>query len=161
MKHATFLIALLIFFILGDCQEGKSPVESTKSDAEVAQEIALVWQDFIDLWEKGDVNGCLKFMTNDYINMPSFESTQDFQETKEMFMNLAENNTVDVIDYKQIEVFVHDNMAYEFGILKQNITPHGEESFNSIARFVTVFQKQEDGSWKFHRWMAQPQINTD
>jgi ketosteroid isomerase-like protein len=46
-------------------------------------------------------------------------------------------------------------MAYEFCLLEQKITPHGQESVVAKSRCLAVFKKQEDGSWKFHRWMVQ------
>jgi hypothetical protein len=47
----------------------------------------------------------LAYLADDYINIPSYNLTQDFQETKDMFQNMVDNSTIET-EYKQTEIFV-------------------------------------------------------
>ena len=156
MKPLTFLLILLSAIILLNCQPEKKSIESPINDAEVAEEISQVWADYIEYANNGNLDGALSMMTDDYVNMQASNSTQyGVEETKEFLVEWLENNTSEIVDYSQIELFVHDDMAYEFCFLEQKITPEGQESVNVKSRCLSVFKKQEDGSWKFHRWMVQ------
>jgi len=156
MKPFPYLLVLLSVIFLMNCQQEKKPIENTITDAEVAEKITQVWADYIELANNNDIDGCLSFMTDDYINMGAYNSTQyGVEETKEFFSSWLENNTAIIVDYEQIELFVHDDMAYEFCLLEQEITPDGQETVIVKSRCLAVYKKQEDGNWKFHRWMAQ------
>ena len=156
MKPFTFLIALLSVIILMNCQQEKKQNENSKTDAEVAEEIVQVWADYIEYANNDNLDACMSMMTDDYINMASYNSTQyGIEETKEFTASWLENNTSEIVDYQQIELFVHDDMVYEFCMLEQKITPDGQETIIAKSRCLSVFKKQEDGSWKFHRWMVQ------
>jgi len=156
MKPFTFLLALLSAIFLMNCQQEKNQNENSTTDAEVAEEIAQIWADYIEFANNDDLDACMSMMTDDYVNMQASNSTQyGVEETKEFIAGWLENNTSEIVDYQQIELFVHDNMAYEFCFIEQKITPDGQESVNVKSRCLAVFKKQEDDSWKFHRWMVQ------
>jgi ketosteroid isomerase-like protein len=155
MKVFQFSIALFSLIILTNCQQEKQAV-SPKSDAEVAQELAQTWGNYIEISNNGDIDSMMTFFTEDFINWPSYNSTQTgLGELKTMFKSYFENNTSEITDYQQSEVFVHGDMAYEFAKLEQNVTPNGNEMIVVKQRCISVFHKQNDGRWKFYRWMGQ------
>ena len=152
------LTAVLLFTVIA-CNDTPVPVDKAQQHAKVVQDIEQTWADHIKLWEQGDAKGCAAFYTEDMINMPSYNSTQNgLDELLDMFTDFMSKRKVDVLNQTTIEVFVHDSMAYEFGSFEQKITYKDTEREPVISkcRYISVFKKQPDGSWKWHRWMSQP-----
>lgn len=155
MKQSSLLIISVISILIISCAHHQNS-ESSLNEEAIKKEIALANEGFWDAWENGDADKCMSYMTADYKNMPAIDVTTDFQATREMFQNAVASNIVSNLDYKQIEIFVHENMAYEFGWLDQTlIIKESRDTINTHARFITVWKKLDDGMWKFHRWMAQ------
>jgi len=76
-------------------------------------------------------------------------------EIEAVFRDNFDAGRYDIIERSTIEVFGHADMAYEFGTLRQTFTPTGGESAVQEMRYSSVFRRGEDGTWRFHRWMAQ------
>ena len=153
-NYFTLLFYLSLAILLTTCQQSQEEKTQT-TDAEVAKQIESLWKNYLDMWNSGNIDGCITFFTKDVINMPSYNSTQNNpEEIYAMFKEFTSDATVK-ISYKPEELFVHDTMAYEFGILEQDITPTGKETVYQNLRCITVYKEQDDGSWKFFRWLAQ------
>lgn len=156
MKKIKSISLLMLAMFIAACTH-QHPEETTKiNKEEVASELEKTWDNFSAAWKSGDAEACLSYMTPDYINMPSYDATQDFQETREMFLSLFENIKIESAKFEQGEVFVHEDMAYEFGKLHQVwINASSGDTTSVHNRCMTVWKKTEDDSWKMHRWLAQ------
>ena len=146
------LLILLIVFYLAACQQNQ---QSGQAYDKAAEEIQILNDAYCTAWMNGEVEECLSMMTPDYVNY-LVNNTQNRLEVEDMFNSITENTiTTDAI-FKRDELFVHDEMAYEFGYFIRNIAPKsGGKTRSAKDRYITVFKKQ-DGQWKFHRWMPQP-----
>ena len=148
------ILILLIAFVMVTCQQNP---QTGKAYEKVAEELQSLNDEYAAAWMNGEVEKCLSMMTPDYVNYLSYHNTQNRQAVEDMFFNMAETNTIANARFDRKELFVHDNMAYEFGYLTQDITPNsGGETQTSRSRYITVFKKHE-GEWMFHRWMPQPE----
>ncbi len=156
MKRTSALLILVIFFLVIGCTQ-KEPKSIPKLNEDVVIEnLAVILEDFFEAWQSGDAEKCVSYLTTDYINMPSLDATTDFQATQEMFQDALAKNIIEDLEYKQIEIFVHSNMAYEFGWLDQTwINNESNDTIDTHTRCITVWKKLDDGTWKLHRWMAQ------
>lgn len=157
MKPLRCIALLLLSACLIGCTQ-QAPTETITVDKEgVAAAIANIWADYLVAWKNGDAETCVSYLTPEgYINMPSYAQTTDFLETSEMFISVFQNNIIDRADYEQLEVFVHEDMAYEFGLLDQQWIDRSSGDTTAFKnRFVSVWKKMEDDSWKLYRWMAQ------
>ena len=154
-----FKIIVICFFslvIISRCSQQKKTDLTAQDIARVRHDIEKTWKQFIDKWEQGSAVAAAAFFTEDGINVPSLDSTQRGRdEISAYFTNIFLTSNIEVVSQKVNEVFVHENMAYEFGTIEQIVKPHNAEAVNIKHRYVSVFKKQEDGSWKFHRWMGQ------
>jgi ketosteroid isomerase-like protein len=74
-----------------------------------------------------------------------------------MIAGLYSSNTVAIINQNTTEVFVHGEMAYEFGTQELRIQPRDAELVTTKFCYVSVFKMQADGSWKWHHWFGQPE----
>ena len=129
---------------------------SLNSDAEVAKELLQVWKDYIQVSNTGDIDKLMTFFTDDYVNMPSYNSTQTGPAELRPFMKeFLETSKPQIIDYQQIEAFIHGNMAYTFGNVDMYITPRSGQKTIIKQRCITVYKKDAEGKWKLFRWMGQ------
>ena len=146
------LLTLFIALLLVACQQNP---QSGQAYNKAAEELQALNEDYWTAWMNGDTEACLSMLTPDFVNY-LVDNTQNRQETEDLFTWFAENITTTNAISKRDELFVHDDMAYEFGYFLRDITPKRTGKTRSIRdRYITVFKKQ-DGQWKFHRWMPQP-----
>lgn len=130
--------------------------EAVKSDTEIAKELLQVWKDYIQVSNTGDIDKLMTFFTDDYVNMPAYNSTQTGSKELEPFMkDFVLNFKPQITDYQQIEAFVHGNMAYAFGKFDMFTTPKGGQKVLGKQRCITVYKKDAEGKWKLYRWMGQ------
>jgi len=155
MKPASLLTTLICMFFFAACQQNPPPAESAINNQEVAQEIANVWKDYINKANSGDIKSLRAFFEDDHVNMPEYKFTQyGGDQTFEMIADFLSQFDNKITDYKQIEVFVHGNMAYEFAQLEQIAVSTDQDTIVSKQRCLSVFKKDNE-SWKFYRWINQ------
>ncbi len=148
MRSLIILIALWLVA----CQQNP---QSGPAYEKVAEELQVLNDEYCTAWMNGEMDECLSMMTPDFVNY-LVNNTQNRQQVENMFHNIAENMTTTNAIFKRDELFVHDDMAYEFGYFIRDITPKSSGETRSVRdRYITVFKRQ-DGQWKFHRWMPQP-----
>ena len=146
------LLIILLALLLVACQQNP---QNGPAYEKVAEELQVLNDEYCTAWMNGEMEECLSMMTPDYVNY-LVNNTQNHQEVETMFHNIADNMTTTNAIFKRDELFVHDDMAYEFGYFIRDITPKSSGKTRNVRdRYITVFKKQ-DGNWKFHRWMPQP-----
>lgn len=158
MKPLFAHTLVLVLLSLGACGDATEPIEQVQNEATVREAIEQLWQKTIEGMENGDASALVPLYTEDLINMPSYGSTQNGpSEVEAMWEALFSSSTIDVQSHTTTEVFVHDGMAYELGAMEFEQKPRSSDQDSRIRRFryVSVFQQQSDGTWKFHRWLAQ------
>ena len=140
----------------GACAPAPAPVDEAQAQAAARAGIRQTWEEFIRVWEQGDGAAAAALYTRDAVNMPAYGFTQNGAvEIEESFTEYQSAATIKVLSQKTDEVFVHGDMAYEVGTIVQELTPPEGEPTTLPYRYVAVFQRQDDGSWKFHRWLGQ------
>ena len=55
------------------------------------------------------------------------------------------------IDLVTLDVGVSGDVAHETGTVQLTITPEGKGSITGMAKYLVVWKRQTDGSWKIHR----------
>ncbi len=159
MRNSFLLnLSFVLLLIFTACKETESPADQAQQQAAVVEEIKETWHDIIKVWEQGDATACAEFFTEDAIHMPSYNSTSNGRAELEAGMvDYFSSTKVLAVSQTTNEVFVHDSMAYEFGSLEQKFQRQEAEPVVTKLRYLSVFKKQPDGSWKLHRWLAQAQ----
>jgi len=141
---------------LQSCSNGSDKKDSAGFDPKAAEELRLLWDEYIKVSNKGDFDQLITFFTDDYVNMPFYGSTQTGREETIGFLkDFTEKENPSIFNYERTELFVHNTMAYEFGILEMSKIPSCGDQVIFKQRCLTVFKKDTDGKWKFHRWMSQ------
>jgi ketosteroid isomerase-like protein len=120
-----------------------NPLILIDNEAEVANQLMRIWEGLYEGMNNKDIDKVMSYFTEDYINYPSYGSTQiGYEQTKPFLNSFIENRPYQEMDIEQIEVKVLGDFAFE--VVK-----------DENQRGFSIFQKQSDGSWKFYRWNGQ------
>ena len=116
--------------------------------ADVAQVYAL-WNEFAAAAIAGDMERWLALWSDDGIHMPPGAKRQVGKEqirteVQPRFELFDQNMTIDLE-----EVRILGDQAFSHGTCEFALTPKkGRETMNSSGKFLTILEKQGDGSWK-------------
>jgi len=133
----------------------KNEEPQVQSNEEVAKELLKIWEEMDSSTQNWNTDLVSSAWTDDYVNLPAYGVTQNKQESLDFVTDIAINNRWEFVEFKPLELFVENDIAFEFSLLEHNVTPNdGGETVNTKMRCCTVY-KRVDGKWKIHRWMPQ------
>jgi ketosteroid isomerase-like protein len=156
MKHLRIFAAIIVSVMFLGCTNETTDKTDSLNKEEISSQINRNWDDFILAFNNGDIDKAMSFVADDYINMPSYDLTQNYEETKAMFQGMVDNNFLQWNSYTQTEIFVHPDMAYQFGLIDMVlISKSSGDTVINKNRSITVWKLMDDGSWKFYRWLGQ------
>jgi uncharacterized protein (TIGR02246 family) len=98
-----------------------------------------------------DMEAALSFYTDDAISLPSYEPMiKGKAAIKEHNMKSHEAGfKMNSMTLNTLEVLSAGDLAYEIGTYKVNMTiPGMPNTVDDNGKYLTVWQKQDDGSWK-------------
>jgi ketosteroid isomerase-like protein len=157
MKNAVLFLGMLFICVMTGCQQGRQKSDTLRNDPAVAEDLEELWNDYIEVLNNRDFEKLITFFTDDYINMPYPGSTQTGREETIAFLkDFAENDNPTIMSYRRTEIYIHDSMAYEYGVIEISRIPVCGDQVIDQQRCFTVFKKDTGGRWRFHRWMGQP-----
>ena len=154
MKKAIFLVVVLAVL---SCQQTKQNVQTTEEyQAKVKEEITQISRLYLEAWENEDIDSVMYFLDEGFINMFRFGMSSTKEQSPDDFANVFDNYSVEDVEYEIVEVIVDQNYTIETGLLKQKwITNDKQDTVLFDVRLISVYKKQEDGSWKIFRGIGQ------
>lgn len=154
MKKTELFIGFLCLSALFSCQPEKKPADVYK--AEVAEELSRLNKLYFEAWQNEDLDSCMSFLAPDFINMFSYGPVSNYEQCRETNKKVFDDYIIEGVKYERTECFVDCDMAFEDGLFEQQwITNDKSDTIFFKMRGLTVFKKQEDGSWKQFRLIAQ------
>jgi ketosteroid isomerase-like protein len=155
MKKTPLFLTFLVFFI--SCQQTVQTGQATEEyKMEVKEAIAKSNKLSYEAWENKDLDSTLFFYDEGFINMFNFELSYTKQECREGFQEIFDTYSTEGIEFKSIDLVVDNDYAIETGMFKQKwITIDKQDTIHFDMRTMTVFKKQDDGSWKIFRLIGQ------
>ena len=155
MKNIRYLFIFLIF--IASCQQTNQNAQTAEQyQAKVKEEIAQLDRLFFEAWENEDLETCLSMLDEGFINMFSFGDSMTKEQCHDGFTDVFNTYSIEDVEYESAEVLVDHNYAIETLLFKQKwITNDKQDTISFDMRQMTVFKKQEDGSWKWYRHFAQ------
>lgn len=143
-------ILLLTVFLIISCGPQPEPPTNT---AEVRQAIEAANAQLVEAFNQGDAAAAAAFYTEDAIFMPpNSEPARGRQAIQEK--TAADMAALHLSDLALTtsEVDVHGDTAIETGSFTIKLTPPGqEEAIQDQGKYIVIWKKQADGSWKVHR----------
>ncbi len=127
------------------------PAVNLSAQDDIRSAIESLNQEMEEAMIAGDFSQMTKFYTKDVISLPDFEPgirglDKIMEKTKQ---EMDAGFKVLSADFKTTDVFTGGDLAVEVGewVMKMQM-PDMEESWEDTGKYVTLWQKQSDGSWK-------------
>ena len=155
MKRVTPIIALLYLLILVNCEQGSKLPENYQED--VCAELIEFTHESLKTWENEDLETYMSYLDEDIVNMYSYDLSMNLEENREGFKDLFDTYSIEDVKFEALECFVDHNYAFVVGFLDQKWISNDQQDtvVTDKLRFLNVFKKQEDGSWKMFRIIGQ------
>jgi len=146
-----YAINLLLIIACSSTSEKPEDITETKPDFEtIEKEIATIIDRYNMVFADGNLDSLLSFYEADALSIPPGaalnRSAVEIVRVNEDFN--AENNYI-LIETGEIEFRTSENMVVAFTTFIDYWVPKsGGETAHRDGRWITVWRKQDDGSWK-------------
>lgn len=113
---------------------------------------------FSEAFARGDTKALAALYTPDAIIFPPDSEMIRGNEGIGAFWKTSRDNGVQSATLTTDDVGRSGDVAYEAGKVSLKIQPPGKEATTALAKYVVVWKRQPDGSWKLHRdiWNSLP-----
>ena len=113
---------------------------------------------FSEAFARGDTKALAALYTSDAIAFPPDSEMIRGNDAIGVFWKGTRESGVLGAALTTIEVSRSGDVAYEVGKASLTIQPAGKEPTTAMAKYVVVWKRQADGSWKLHRdiWNSLP-----
>ncbi len=146
-----FNLILLSLLLIAGCTPTEPVEEATTTEADV-EAINQLPATFAAALNAGDLDGILAGFTDDVVRMPPNEPAIIGKESLRSRMQANLDQNTYQLDNPPEEVQVSGDWAFARGTYTVTVTPKaGGESIQLEGKYLVVFQKQPDGSWKAAR----------
>lgn len=151
----------IIFFTLILIFPALAYAETQASDNGVREASAAIEEantKFSEAFERGDSKALSAMYTSDAIAFPPDSEMIQGNEAIGEFWNATRESGVKSVKLTTLDVGRSGDLAYEDGKVSLTIQAEGKEPTTATAKYVVVWQRQADGSWKLHRdiWNSLP-----
>ena len=113
---------------------------------------------FSEAFARGDAKALAAMYTSDAIAFPPDSEMIRGNEAIGEFWKATRDSGVRAAVLTTVEVDRSGDVAYEVGKVSLTIQPAGKDPTTAVAKYVVVWKRQADGSWKLHRdiWNSLP-----
>ena len=152
----TIGLFALIFAISSTAYAGSKMTDEGVREARAAIEAANA--KFSDAFARGDAKALAAMYTPDAIAFPPDSDMVHGNEAIGEFWKATRDSGVQTAALTTVDVSRSGDVAYEVGKVSLTIQPAGKELTTAVAKYVVVWKRQADGSWKLHRdiWNSVP-----
>jgi uncharacterized protein (TIGR02246 family) len=160
-KYQVFGLLMLVALLLSACQPIVAESEPQPSDEDVTAAVNALWDEYEASQMAGDPDRWIALWTDAGVKMapdaPAIEGTDQIYARAQRSMA----DPVDEMVITALETQSSGDMAYSRGVFSFTFTidETGEQEMMD-GKFMTILQRQPDGSWKIHRdihnWNAPP-----
>lgn len=142
----NFVLLMLLATVLGACSAAESA-----DDVEAAVE--AIFQEYGDSLEAGDAERWGALWTEDGVQMPPGAPANEGKET----ILTGLRGALQIFSFSDMQINVEEvqnagDWAYARGVYTVTYLPNdGSDAIFIDGKFMSIFQKQDDGTWKLHR----------
>ena len=147
-KRGVVLSALIVA-ISSAAHAGSKGTDERVREARAAIEAANV--EFSQAFVRGDGKALAAMYTSDAIAFPPDKEMIRGNDAIGEFWKATRNSGVQSVALTTIDVGRSGDVAYEVGSVSLRIQTPGTEPTTVAAKYVVVWKRQTDGSWKLHR----------
>ena len=156
VSKRTVVLCALVAAISSNAYAGSTGDDEGVREARAAIEAANT--KFSEAFARGDAKTLAAMYTPDAIAFPPDSEMIRGNEAIGNFWKTTRDNGVQSATLTTVDVGRSGDVAYEVGKVSLTIQPVGKEPTMSAAKYVVVWKRQSDGSWKLHRdiWNSLP-----
>ncbi len=100
----------------------------------------------------GDVEGILSNYTDDVVSMPPDLPAMVGKDALRAYYEEAFSQlSIESLEMTAAETHVAGDWAFSRGNFEQTVTPSGGDAFNVVGKYLFIFHREADGSWKIAR----------
>jgi len=147
-RRAVVLLALVIA-LASTVYAGSKGKDAGVREARAAIEAANA--KFSEAFARGDAKALAAMYTSDAIAFPPDGEMIRGNEAIGEFWKSTRESGVQSVALTTVDVGRSGDIAYEVGKVSLTIQPAGKEPTTAMAKYVVVWKRQADGSWKLHR----------
>jgi uncharacterized protein (TIGR02246 family) len=163
MRARTLLLLTVVPFFGTACSKGNDTVASsdsasgavaaTTADAgAVRQAIDSANARFADAMKRGDTTAMAANYSDDaVVMMPNVELWRGREAVRKGFAGFVSQAPVKEFTGKTEDVMVSGDVAVETGTYEMTLQPKGGKEMKDKGKYITVWKRQPDGSWKIVR----------
>lgn len=155
MKRVSLLLLVTCFSVLAD-QENKNATPSAAL-TEARQAIDKGNAQWIEAWDKADASMIAALFAPDGVllgrNGKFFKGPKEVFERQKKVMESAGKGVKSTVT--TVDLWLDGDTAYETGTYSYKYQENGKP-VNEEGRYVTIWKKQSDGSWKIVTDMGVP-----
>jgi uncharacterized protein (TIGR02246 family) len=150
------VLCALIAAISSAAFAGSKGTDEDVREARAAIEAANA--EFSKAFARGDANALAAMYTADAIAFPPDSEMIRGNQAIGNFWKTTRDDGVRSATLTTVDVGRSGDVAYEVGNVSLTIQPAGKEQTTAAAKYVVVWKRQPDGSWKLHRdiWNSVP-----
>ena len=152
----TIVLCALVAAITSVAYAGSKRKDEGVREARAAIDAANA--KFSEAFARGDAKALAAMYTFDAIAFPPDSEMIRGNEAIGNFWKTTRENGVQSATLTTVDVGRSGDVAYEVGNVSLKIHPVGQELTTAAAKYVVVWKRQSDGSWKLHRdiWNSLP-----
>ncbi|HEV8199759.1 MAG TPA: SgcJ/EcaC family oxidoreductase [Candidatus Polarisedimenticolia bacterium] len=156
MSRRGAVLCALIAAVLSSAYAGSESKNEGVREARAAIDVANAR--FSEAFARGDGNALAAMYTPDAIVFPPDSEMIRGNEAIGEFWKATRESGVQSAVLTTEDVGRSGDVAYEAGKVTLTIQPAGKEPTKAAAKFVVIWKRQLDGSWKLHRdiWNSLP-----
>jgi uncharacterized protein (TIGR02246 family) len=159
MRTPVSLLALLIAAAVGCAPRSDAPADSAAAastsgadEAAVRQTVESATATFTDALQRGDTAMLGTLYADDAILMaPGAPLAQGKEAVKQTFAGMLSTMAVSNVKLTPGQVMVSGDIAVEDGTYEMTMTPKGGKAINDKGKYLVVYKRQADGTWKVFR----------
>ncbi len=145
MKSVYFKLVTVIFCFIF------ITASSFAQDSDLKKKVQTMNDEMVKEMLAGNHAAAMDMYTDDAISLPSYEPMLKGKDAmmKSHMKNKEAGFKMNSMTITTMDVWSSGDLAYEIGTYKVNMTfPGMKETIDDNGKYLTVWQKQADGSWK-------------
>ena len=156
MKKLSMILPLVLLLCLTfSCQQGEvvaeEPLVAKQDFVQVKNAIEEQGKKFIEVSLQGDAAAAAALFTEDaYLLPPNSELLQGKQATEAFWQTAWAQMKITELDTTTEELYGSGDMAYEVGKYTLKFQLESLESLEEKGKYVVIWKKMADGTWKRH-----------
>ena len=144
----SFILVFVLCFVLLCCAP---PVEEKMDLAQVRKAIEEQGKKFIEAALQGDAAAAAALCTEDtFLLPPNSELLQGKQATEAFWQAAWAQMKITEFDITTEDLYGSSDVVYEVGKYTLKFQLEGQESLEEKGKYVSIWKKMADGTWKRH-----------